>query len=103
PLAQGVDVVVVRRALELDADLVQATRHRLLGAPALDERGRILAHDHAPRAPQRLELDAVQRQAGLRRDHATAGERGQILEVGDATVPEAGRADRRRLHRAVAV
>ena len=85
-----------RRALELDVDLVHPAGDAVRGPRALDERRVVLAHDHASRAPERLERDVLQRQPRLGRDDVTAGERREILEVRDPPVAETRRADRRR-------
>jgi hypothetical protein len=96
PLPKDLEVGVLGGLLELGPDLAQ-TRGDALGRPrALDEHGRVSGDDHPPRAPERRRLDVLQRDARLVRDDLAARERGQVLEVRDAAVAEAGRPDGHR-------
>ena len=60
-------------------------------------------HDHPPRGAEVLGPDVVERQPGLLGDHRAAGEGGEVAEVLDPPVAEAGRAHGDGLQRAVLV
>ena len=103
PLAQDLDVGVLGGALELDPDLGEPGIDLRRGAGACDEHRRVIGDHDAPGAPERLRLDVLERQPGLLGDHLAAGERGEIVQVGDPAMTEARRPDGHRLQRPVLV
>src|SRR2546430_17056518 len=94
PLLLLLAVVVVGRLLDLGADLLDAPLDRAGLAPALDDRGVVFVEDHLLGLPEVLELDVLELDPEVLRDRLAAGQSGDVLEHGLATVAEARRLPR---------
>src|SRR5206468_2975601 len=94
PLLQLLAVVVARRLLDLDANLLDAPLDRAGLARALDDRGVVLVHDHLLGLPKVLEFDVLELDPEILGDRLATGQGRDVLEHGLPAVPEA-----RRLHR----
>src|SRR5262245_60583101 len=100
PLLQLLAVVVRRRFLDLGPDLLDAPLDFLRLAGALDDRRVVLVDDHLLGLPKVLELDVLELDPEVLRDRLAAGQSGDVLEHGFATVAEAWRLHRGRVQRA---
>src|SRR2546425_9610394 len=100
PLLQLLAVVVRRGLLDLGADLLDAALDLLRLAGALDDRGVVLVEDQLLGLSEVLELDVLELDSEVLRDRLAAGESGDVLEHGLATVAEARRLDGGAVQRA---
>src|SRR5207248_3048868 len=98
-LLQLLAVVVRGGLLDLRPDLLHARLDIALLAGPVDEGGVVLADRYALGAPEVLQGDALQLDAEVLGDHASTGQRGDVLEHGLAAVAEARRLDRAGIQR----
>src|SRR5437016_3085939 len=100
PFLQLLAVIVRRGLLDLGADLLDAALDLLRLAGALDDRGVVLVEDHLLGLSEVLELDVLELDPQVLRDCLAAGQSGDVLEHGLATVAEARRLDGGTVQRA---
>src|SRR5262249_16322275 len=90
-LLQLLAVVVRGGLLDLRLDLADARLDVLALAGAVDDRGLLLLDDDLLGAAEHLQRHGLELDAEVLRDQLAAGEDGDVLEHGLATVAEAGR------------